>query len=160
MTPVRVGIGIDVHSLKMGRKLILGGVEIKYPMGLEGHSDGDVLIHAIIDGLLGGSALGDIGVHFASTDQTYSGVSSLILLGETIDKCRDSGWRPIFLDATIIAQSPVLAPHVADMKNEISRVLSLSDTQINIKSTTTDNLGYIGNGEGIACHAVVTMEAT
>tara|TARA_B100000745_G_scaffold287844_1_gene224835 strand:+ start:86 stop:568 length:483 start_codon:yes stop_codon:yes gene_type:complete len=160
MIPVRVGIGIDVHRLKKGRKLILGGVEIKHPTGLEGHSDGDVLTHAIIDGLLGGSALDDIGVHFASTEHTYSGVSSLLLLGSTLDKCRDSGWSPVFLDATIIAQSPMLAPHVADMKNEIARVLGLSDTQINIKSTTTDNLGYIGNGEGIACHVVVTMEAT
>ena len=156
----RIGQGFDAHKLDNGTPLVIGGVSIPRDKGSRGHSDGDVLTHAIIDGLLGGSALGDIGVHFASTDHSYSGVSSLILLGETIDKCRDSGWSPIFLDATIIAQNPVLAPHVADMKNEISRVLSLSDTQINIKSTTTDNLGYIGNGEGIACHAVVTMEAT
>ena len=160
MISVRVGIGIDVHRLKEGRKLILGGVEIKHPLGLEGHSDGDVLTHAIIDGLLGGSALGDIGVHFTSNNRSYSGISSLILLGCALDKCINSGWRPAFLDATIIAQSPMLTPHVGDMKNEIARVLSLPNTQINIKSTTTDNLGYIGNGEGIACHAVVTMEQT
>ena len=136
----------------------MGGVEIQHPLGLEGYSDGDVLTHAIIDGLLGASALGDIGVHFASNDHAYSGMSSLILLGRALDKCMDSGWRPAFIDATIIAQSPLLAPHVGDMKNGIARVLSLPDTQINIKSTTTDNLGYIGNGEGIACHVVVTME--
>jgi 2-C-methyl-D-erythritol 2,4-cyclodiphosphate synthase len=154
---MRVGHGFDVHALVAGRKLIMGGVEIPHEKGLDGHSDADVLLHALCDALLGAAALGDIGRHFPDTDARYKDADSRVLLRAVSLMVQEAGYRIINIDATIIAQAPKMAPHVAAMVNHIAADLGLSRGQVNIKATTTERLGYIGRGEGIACEAVVML---
>ena len=158
MTSYRTGIGIDVHRLEKGAPMTLGGVQIPYEYGLSGHSDGDVLLHAVIDGFLGAANIGDIGVHFPSDDLAYEGISSEILLKTAFDRIVAKGWKPVFVDATIVAEKPRLAEFVPRMKLKIARAVNLTREDVSIKATTTDGLGYIGRGEGIACHAVITIQ--
>jgi 2-C-methyl-D-erythritol 2,4-cyclodiphosphate synthase len=154
---MRVGQGFDVHALVAGRKLIIGGVHIPYEKGLEGHSDADVLLHALCDALLGAAAMGDIGMHFPDSDARYKSADSRGLLREVSAKVQEAGYRIVNIDATIIAQAPKMAPHIPDMVNHIAADLGLSRGQINVKATTTERLGFTGRGEGIAAHAVVLL---
>ena len=153
----RVGMGYDVHAFAENRKLILGGVDIPHDCGLLGHSDADVLIHAVMDALLGAAALGDIGKHFPDTDVRYKGISSLLLLGHVADLLRSEGWTIVNIDATVIAQRPKIAPHIPQMKKNMAEVLKISESQINIKGTTTERLGFTGREEGIASQAVALI---
>ena len=153
---MRIGQGFDVHPLVAGRKLILGGVEIAYHKGLEGHSDADVLLHAICDALLGAAALGDIGKHFPDSDPAYAGADSRQLLREVRKKLGKH--RIVNVDATILAQAPRMAPHVAQMVRNIASDLGIDASAVNVKATTTDELGFIGRAEGIAAQAVVLIE--
>ncbi len=154
----RTGIGIDVHPLVTGRKLILGGIDIPHKYGLDGNSDGDVLIHAIIDAMLGASGLGDIGLHFPANDLKYNNASSITLIEATVGKLADAGWKTIYVDATILAQEPVLSPHIPNMKCRISKSISIESSCVNLKATTTDKLGFIGEEKGIGGLAVATVE--
>ncbi len=154
---MRVGQGFDVHALVAGRKLIIGGVLIPYDKGLEGHSDADVLLHALCDALLGAAAMGDIGMHFPDSDARYKNADSRGLLREVSTKVQEAGYRIVNIDATIIAQAPRMAPHIPDMVNHIAADLGLSRGQINVKATTTERLGFTGRGEGIAAQAVVLL---
>ena len=154
----RSGIGYDAHRLVPERKLTLGGVHVPHNYGLKGHSDGDVLIHAVIDSLLGAASLGDIGTHFPSSDPELRGVSSIFLLKQTKKMVALEGWEVVFLDATILAEKPRLSPYFDRMKSRISKVLDLGSSDINVKSTTTDGLGFIGEEEGIASMAICTLE--
>ena len=154
----RIGMGFDAHTLTEGYPLILGGVEIPYSMRLVGHSDGDVLTHAIIDALLGASGIGDKGVHFPSSDPTYLNASSLKLLSQTSQMVHNKGWRVINVDATIIAQRPYLRPFIESMKTKIGEVLNTSTETVSIKATTTDHMGFIGREEGMVAQAVVLLE--
>ena len=156
----RSGIGYDAHRLVPERKLILGGVHVPHNYGLKGHSDGDVLLHAVIDSILGAAALGDIGTHFPSSDPELRGVSSISLLGRTKKMVAVEGWEVVFLDATILAEKPRLSPYFDRMKSRISKVLNLGSSDINVKATTTDGLGFIGEEEGIASMAICTLERT
>ena len=156
---MRIGQGFDVHQLVVGRKLILGGVDIPYEKGLLGHSDADVLLHAICDALLGAAALGDIGRHFADYEAQYKDIDSRILLRETLHLVREAGWRVGNVDATLIAQAPKMAPHIPQMVANIAADLRLEKHAVNVKATTTEQLGYIGRGEGIAAQAVVLLLA-
>lgn len=156
---MRIGQGFDVHQLVAGRKLIIGGVEIPHDRGLLGHSDADVLLHAIADALLGAAALGDIGRHFADTDAQYKDIDSRILLREVLHRVREAGWRVGNVDATIIAQSPKMAPHIPQMIANIAADLHLEKHAVNVKATTTEGLGYAGRSEGIAAQAVVLLLA-
>ena len=156
---MRIGQGFDVHQLVAGRKLILGGVEIPYDKGLLGHSDADVLLHAICDALLGAAALGDIGRHFADTEAKYKDIDSRILLREVLHRVRAAGWRVGNVDATLIAQAPKMAPHIFQMVENIAADLHLEKHAVNVKATTTEQLGYTGRGEGIAAQAVVLLLA-
>jgi len=156
---MRIGQGFDVHQLVAGRKLILGGVEIPYDKGLLGHSDADVLLHAICDALLGAAALGDIGRHFADSEAQYKDIDSRILLRETLHLVREAGWRVGNVDATLIAQAPKMAPHIPQMVANIAADLRLEKHAVNVKATTTEQLGYTGRGEGIAAQAVVLLLA-
>ena len=156
---MRVGHGYDVHRLEIGRKLILGGVEIPYERGLLGHSDADVLVHAIMDALLGAAGLGDIGRHFPDSDEKYRDISSMILLGEVARILNGHGYRVGNIDSTIIAQAPKLNIYIEDMKKNIATVLDMSISDINIKATTEEHLGFTGSGEGIAAHAVCLIES-
>jgi 2-C-methyl-D-erythritol 4-phosphate cytidylyltransferase/2-C-methyl-D-erythritol 2,4-cyclodiphosphate synthase len=156
-TMQRIGMGYDVHRLVAGRKLILGGVDIPFEKGLEGHSDADVLLHAIKDALLGAAALGDIGRHFPDSDDTYKGASSLKLLAAVRDIVAAAGWRPYNIDAVVIAEKPKLAPHIAAMNANIAEVLGLAVGQVNVKATTTEGLGFTGRREGIAAQAVASL---
>ena len=156
---LRSGIGFDVHRLVKGRKLLLGGITIPSEKGLEGHSDGDVLVHAIIDSMLGGAGLGDIGRHFPSLDQQYKEIFSMTLLEETVLKVSNNGWRATYLDATIIAQKPTLRPFIADIEKSISELIGLDCAEVNIKAKTTDGLGFTGRGDGIAAICVTTLES-
>lgn len=156
---MRIGQGFDVHQLVEGRQLIIGGVAIPYAKGLLGHSDADVLLHAICDALLGAAALGDIGKHFADTDAQFKNIDSRILLREVLKLVRAEGLRVGNVDATIIAQAPKMAPHIAQMVAHIAADLELPINAINIKATTTEQLGYTGRGEGIAAQAVVLLFA-
>ncbi len=158
MSERRVGIGYDVHRLASGRKLVLGGVAIPYELGLLGHSDADVLTHAICDALLGASGLGDIGVHFPDADERYRGISSLQLLEEVVRLVREAGCAPVNVDATVIAERPKLMPHLPAMKEALGRVLGLPPDRIGLKATTTEGLGALGRGEGIAAIAVSLIE--
>ncbi|CAK0773503.1 2-C-methyl-D-erythritol 2,4-cyclodiphosphate synthase [Gammaproteobacteria bacterium] len=151
---MRIGQGFDVHPLVAGRKLIVGGVEIPYPLGLLGHSDADVLLHAICDALLGAAALGDIGRHFPDSDPRYQGIDSRKLLREVMHLVREQGYDLVNLDATIIAQAPKMAPHISTMVSHIAADLGVATDRINIKATTTEKLGFTGRGEGIAAQAV------
>ncbi|MZP30230.1 2-C-methyl-D-erythritol 2,4-cyclodiphosphate synthase [Heliobacterium undosum] len=156
-TDVRTGMGYDVHRLVEGRALILGGVDIPYEKGLLGHSDADVLLHAIKDALLGAAGMGDIGRHFPDTDQAYKGVSSLLLLKIVGEKLAAQGWSVGHIDATVVAQRPKLAPHIPKMQENIARTLGIAPDRINVKATTTEGLGFAGTGEGIASYAVATI---
>ena len=156
--PFRVGSGYDVHQLVSGRKLVLCGVEIPYEFGLLGHSDADVALHALMDALLGAAALGDIGRHFPDTDPRYSGISSLLLLEETLLLLREAGYAPLNADVTIVAQKPKLLPYIPEMKKTVAAALSLPETQVNIKATTTEHLGFEGRMEGISAQAVCLIK--
>jgi len=156
---MRIGHGYDVHRLTAGRKLILGGVEIAFERGLDGHSDADVLVHAVMDALLGAAALGDIGLLFPDTDDAYKGADSLELLGRVSERIRSAGYRVGNVDATVIAQAPKLRPYICQMQENISRVLEVDPGQVNVKATTEEKLGFTGAGEGIAAHAVALLES-
>jgi 2-C-methyl-D-erythritol 2,4-cyclodiphosphate synthase len=157
MTDLRVGQGFDVHALVEGRKLILGGVEIPHVTGLLGHSDADVLLHAISDALLGAAALGDIGRHFPDTDAAYAGADSRVLLRSVLARLRAAGWRVVNVDATVIAQAPKLAPHIPVMVGYIAADLEIDRERVNVKATTTEHLGFTGRREGIAAQAVCLL---
>lgn len=154
MTELRIGHGFDVHAFAAGRKLILGGVDISFDLGLAGHSDADVLLHAICDALLGAAGLGDIGRHFPDTDATFAGIDSRILLRRVAEQLQARGWRVGNVDATIIAQAPKMAPHIARMTAHIADDLGVAIDRVNVKATTTEKLGFTGRGEGIAAEAV------
>jgi 2-C-methyl-D-erythritol 2,4-cyclodiphosphate synthase len=156
---MRIGQGYDVHRLVEGRKLIIGGVEIPHEKGLLGHSDADVLIHAICDALLGAAALGDIGRHFSDADAKYKNIDSRILLRESLHLVREQGYRVGNVDATIIAQAPRMAPHIFQMVDNIAADLRVERSAVNVKATTTEKLGLTGRGEGIAAQAVVLLLA-
>ncbi|MFO7542913.1 MAG: 2-C-methyl-D-erythritol 2,4-cyclodiphosphate synthase [Thiobacillus sp.] len=154
MSDVRVGHGFDVHAFAQNRKLIIGGVDIPYDLGLAGHSDADVLLHAICDALLGAAGLGDIGRHFPDTDATFSGIDSRILLRQVAGQLQQRNWRVGNVDATVIAQAPKMAPHIARMTAHIADDLGIAIDRVNVKATTTEKLGFTGRGEGIAAEAV------
>ncbi|MGO8761272.1 MAG: 2-C-methyl-D-erythritol 2,4-cyclodiphosphate synthase [Desulfobaccales bacterium] len=155
---MRVGLGYDAHRLAAGRPLILGGVEIPHAQGLLGHSDADVLAHAIGDALLGAVGAGDLGSHFPDKDPAYKDISSLILLERIMAVVRDRGFAPVNVDATIVAQAPRLAPHIPEMQTKLAPILGLAPTDVNIKATTTEQMGFTGRGEGMAAYAVVLVE--
>ena len=155
---MRIGHGYDVHRLKEGRKLILGGVEIPHTKGLDGHSDADVLVHAIMDALLGAAALGDIGAHFPDTDDAYLNIDSMILLDRVRKAISDRGYRIGNIDATILAQKPRLSAFLPQMKQRIAQTLAINADQVNIKATTEEKLGFTGEEQGIAAHAVCLLE--
>lgn len=155
---MRIGHGYDVHRLVEGRKLILGGVEIPWEKGLDGHSDADVLLHAVMDALLGAAALGDIGRHFPDTDMQYKGVDSRVLLRAVADKITAAGYRLGNLDVTMIAQRPKLKESISLMEQNIAEDLRVDVSRINVKATTEERLGFTGSGEGMACHAVCLLE--
>ena len=154
---MRIGHGYDVHRLVEDRKLIMGGVEIPYEKGLLGHSDADVLLHAIADALLGALAMGDIGKHFPDTDPAFKGADSMKLLEHVVGLIKAKGYCVGNLDATIIAQKPKMAPHIQTMRENIARVCSVEMDRINVKATTEEGLGFTGTGEGISAHAVVLL---
>lgn len=154
---MRIGAGYDVHRLVEGRKLVLGGVDIPYEKGLLGHSDADVLIHAVADALLGAAGLGDIGTHFPDTDPSYKGISSRALLKIVVAKLSEKGFTVNNVDSIIVAQAPRLAPHVPAMKENLAQDLGIAGDRVNIKATTTEGLGPEGRGEGIASYAVCTL---
>ena len=154
---MRVGMGYDVHKLTEGRKLILGGVDIPWEKGLLGHSDADVLIHAIMDALLGAAALGDIGKHFPDTDPRYEGISSIELLKKVGELLEEKGYVVENIDATIIAQKPKMAPHIPTMRENIAEALGIKISQLNIKATTEEGLGFTGQGEGISSQAICSL---
>ncbi len=155
----RIGQGFDVHALVLGRPLIIGGVTIPFERGLDGHSDADVLLHAVIDALLGAAALGDIGRHFPDTDERYRGVDSAVLLGAAGRLIAAAGFVIENVDATIIAQAPRMAPHIPMMIERIAAVLGVVPGQVNIKAKTTERLGFTGRGEGIAAEAVALLRS-
>ncbi|QSI75084.1 2-C-methyl-D-erythritol 2,4-cyclodiphosphate synthase [Niveibacterium microcysteis] len=157
MIPFRVGQGFDVHALVPGRKLIIGGVDIPFDRGLLGHSDADVLLHAITDAVLGAAGLGDIGRHFPDTDERFAGADSRILLREAVASVHAAGWRVGNLDATVIAQAPKILPHVPAMVANISADLGVAADAVNLKGKTTERLGFTGRGEGIAAEAVALL---
>ena len=154
---MRIGQGFDVHALVPGRKLIIGGVDIPNANGLEGHSDADVLLHAVCDALLGAAALGDIGRHFPDSDARYKNADSRVLLREVSRMVQDAGYRVVNIDATIIAQAPKMAPHIPTMVNNIAADLGMSRSQVNVKATTTEGLGFAGRAQGIAAEAIVLL---
>ena len=158
MTNLRIGQGFDVHALAPNRKLIIGGVDIPHHVGLIGHSDADVLLHAICDALLGAAGLGDIGLHFSDQDAAYKDIDSRALLRAVNEKLHAQGFAIVNIDATIIAQAPRMAPHIAAMMVNIAGDLHLDQALINIKATTTERLGFTGRGEGIAAQAVCLIE--
>ncbi|MBR2422753.1 MAG: 2-C-methyl-D-erythritol 2,4-cyclodiphosphate synthase [Oscillospiraceae bacterium] len=155
---MRIGHGYDVHKLVEGRDLILGGVKIPFEKGLLGHSDADVLLHAVSDSLLGAAALGDIGKHFPDADPAYKGADSLKLLEIVGKKVGEAGYRVGNIDVTMIAQRPKLKDHIPQMRENIARVLHLDISQVNVKATTEEHLGFTGDGSGMACHAVCLLE--
>ncbi|MHB9026300.1 MAG: 2-C-methyl-D-erythritol 4-phosphate cytidylyltransferase [Armatimonadota bacterium] len=155
--PSRSGFGYDVHRLASGRALVLGGVTVPHTQGLQGHSDADVLTHAVMDALLGAAALGDIGQHFPDTDSRYRDVSSLHLLAAVVEKVTAAGFQPVNIDATIAAQAPKLAPHIPAMREQLALVLGLPVDGVSIKATTTEGLGFVGTGEGMAAYATASL---
>lgn len=155
---MRIGHGYDVHRLTEGRKLILGGVDIPYPLGLLGHSDADVLTHALMDALLGAAGLGDIGRHFPDSDPVYKGVDSLILLAHVMELLRSKGYRVGNADVTVLAQAPKLAPYLSQMTLNLARCMGVTPDRLNLKATTEEGLGFTGAGQGIAAHAVALLE--
>ncbi|MDP2028159.1 MAG: 2-C-methyl-D-erythritol 2,4-cyclodiphosphate synthase [Thiobacillus sp.] len=158
MPELRIGHGFDVHAFAAHRKLIIGGVDIPHEQGLAGHSDADVLLHAICDALLGAAGLGDIGRHFPDTDAEFSGIDSRILLRRVTGQLQQRRWRVGNVDATIIAQAPKMAPHIARMTAHIADDLGIAIDRVNVKATTTEKLGFTGRGEGIAAEAVCLIE--
>jgi len=160
MTNLRIGHGYDVHRLAEGRKLILGGVEVSWDRGLLGHSDADVLVHAVMDALAGAARLGDIGKLFPDTDPAYKGISSLKLLGEVGRLLREKGFAVVNVDATLLAQAPKVAPYKARMAENIAAALGIEAERVNVKATTEEGLGFTGDGSGMAAHAVVLVEGT
>ena len=154
---MRVGMGYDVHKLTEGRDLILGGVNIPWEKGLLGHSDADVLIHAVMDALLGAAALGDIGKHFPDTDPAYKGISSVKLLLHVTELLKQNGYSIGNIDATIIAQKPKMAPHIAQMRKNMAEAMQIPEDCLNIKATTEEGLGFTGRGEGIAAQAICLL---
>lgn len=157
---MRIGHGYDVHRLTEGRKLILGGVEIPFARGLDGHSDADVLVHAVMDALLGAAALPDIGVQFPDTDERYRGISSVLLLETVMQRVRERGYDVGNVDVTVLAQRPKLKDHIPQMRQRLAKAMRIADDRVNIKATTEEGLGFTGSGEGIACHAVCLLEET
>lgn len=157
MGEVRVGLGIDFHRLVVGRKLILGGVEVPFELGLLGHSDGDVVLHAICDALLGAAALGDIGQHFPPGDPEYKGISSLRLLSRVRGFLEEGGYEPVQVDCVVVAQAPRLAPYIPRMRERIAEALGLGMGEVSIKATTPEGMGPLGGGEGIAAWAVALI---
>ena len=154
----RFGMGYDVHQLVKDRRLFLGGVEVPHTLGLLGHSDADVLLHAVADALLGAAALGDIGRHFPDTDARYEGISSLVLLAQVAKLLQEHGYQVGNVDATIVAQRPKLAPYIPKMNENIARTLGIGVDQVNVKATTEENLGFTGTEQGISAYAVVGIE--
>ncbi|MBQ6368798.1 MAG: 2-C-methyl-D-erythritol 2,4-cyclodiphosphate synthase [Parasporobacterium sp.] len=155
---MRIGQGYDVHRLAEGRDLILGGVRIPYEKGLDGHSDADVLVHAIMDAMLGAAALGDIGLLFPDTDETYKGADSLVLLQAVNKRVREAGYEVVNIDATVIAQAPKLRPYIDEMRGNISHALGIAMDNVSIKATTEEKLGFTGRKEGIAAQAVLLIQ--
>lgn len=155
---MRIGHGYDVHALVPGRKLILGGVEIPFELGLDGHSDADVLLHAVMDALLGAAGLGDIGLHFPDTDMRYKGADSRKLLRCVGEKIRQAGYQVGNIDVTMIAQRPKLRPYIGLMQENIAAELGIAADRVNVKATTEEHLGFTGEGKGMACHAVCLLE--
>ena len=155
---MRIGHGYDVHRLTEGRRLILGGVDIPWEKGLLGHSDADVLTHAVMDALLGAAGLGDIGRHFPDTDPAYAGADSLKLLEYVVKLLGERGFSVGNVDATVLAQRPKLAPHISQMRDNLARTMGVDPSRVNIKATTEEGLGFTGTGEGMAAHAVALME--
>ena len=160
MTNLRIGHGYDVHRLKTGRALILGGVTIPYDLGLDGHSDADVLTHAIMDALLGAAAAGDIGKLFPDNDEAFRGISSLELLRRVKLHLAEGNYKIVNVDATIIAQAPKLSPYREEMRENLAKVMEVDVEQVSIKATTEEHLGFTGSGEGIAAHAICLIERT
>jgi len=155
---IRIGIGFDVHSLTPGRRLVLGGIEIPFDKGLSGWSDADVLTHAIIDALLGAAALGDIGSHFPPGEPQYKDISSLALLKKVGDKLAENGWQIGNIDATIVAEQPKLVDFIDGMRKQLSQTLGIALNQVSVKASTSDQLGFIGRGEGIAAYAIALIQ--
>ena len=156
--PFRIGEGWDTHQLHANRPLILGGVEIPHHVGLLGHSDADALCHAIIDAILGGAGLGDIGRHFPDTDAAFKGANSIVLLAEAAQRVRAAGWEPVNVDSTIVAQAPRMAPHIAAMCAKIAAALSLEVGQVNVKAKTAERMGPVGEGKAIETRAVCLLQ--
>ena len=155
---MRIGLGFDVHAFKAGRRLILGGVEIDYQMGLAGHSDADVLVHAIMDAILGACGLGDIGTHFPDTDMKYKNISSLLLLDDVRKKMEKESLGIVNMDLVLILQKPKVSRYFPEMKKNIAGVLNINQNMVNIKATTTEGLGFCGRGEGIAAQCVILLK--
>ena len=155
---MRIGHGYDVHKLVEGRDLIIGGVKIDHTVGLLGHSDADVLLHAVSDALLGAAGLGDIGKHFPDTDPQYKGADSLKLLGIVAQRVQEAGYRVSNIDVTMIAQRPKLRPHIAQMERNIAQAVGIDESRVNVKATTEEKLGFTGQELGMACHAVCLLE--
>lgn len=155
---MRIGQSIDIHQLVEGRKLILGGVEIPYHHGLKGHSDADVLLHAIIEAIIGAMGLGDIGTHFPDTDEAYRGISSMVLLERTYDLMRSHGYSIGNIDSIVLAEQPKMAPHIPKMRENVARVLHCDVTAVNIKATRGEKMGFVGRQEGMLAQAVVLLE--
>ena len=155
---IKVGMGYDVHQFAQGRQLWLGGIQIPHTCGLLGHSDADVLIHAICDALLGAAGLRDIGYHFPDTADEFAGIDSKILLARVVASLEERGWRVGNIDATVCAQAPKLNPHIPDMQKTLAEVLQIAPADVNIKATTTEHIGFVGRKEGIAAYAVALIE--
>lgn len=155
---MRIGHGYDVHRLVSGRDLILGGVKIPYELGLDGHSDADVLLHAVSDALLGAAGLGDIGRHFPDTDPKYKGADSLVLLSVVAQRVKEAGYRVSNVDVTMIAQKPKLKDYIPRMAANIANTICIDESRVNVKATTEEKLGFTGSGEGMSCHAVCLLE--
>jgi 2-C-methyl-D-erythritol 2,4-cyclodiphosphate synthase len=153
----KIGFGYDAHRLVAGRLLILGGVQIPYELGLEGHSDADVLVHSLMDAILGALGKGDIGMHFPDNDPAYKGIDSILLLKKVMELASENGYTINNADNTIVAQKPKLAPYIPNMRERISQVLEVSPDRLNIKATTTEGMGFCGRGEGIAAYSVVSL---
>jgi len=158
MSGFRIGQGFDVHAFGAGDHIVLGGVRIPFDRGFVAHSDGDVLLHAVCDALLGAAALGDIGRHFPDTDDRFRGADSRVLLRESLYRVAEAGWRPVNVDSTIIAQAPKMAPHIPAMRDTLAANLELPLDAVSVKATTTERLGFTGRGEGIAAQTVVLLE--
>ena len=155
---LRIGIGYDVHSLAPGRRLVLGGIDIPFDKGLSGWSDADVLTHAIMDALLGAAALGDIGSHFTPGDPQYKDISSLVLLEKVRDELAEKGWQVNNVDATVVAERPRLRDYIDRMRQQLSQTLGINISRVSVKASTSDQLGFVGRGEGIAAYAVATLK--